>query len=98
MFAVDQLAVDLDVEDSASALDQLGIDSELLLDGFRQTGGRGEVVSFDTILNGYVHRFRLLEHVYGCSTARDSSRTPGRLHVAPLSSCGGRFGFGGGSD
>ena len=39
----------LDVEDAAGALDQLGLDVESLLDGFRQTGGLGQVVSRYTI-------------------------------------------------
>jgi hypothetical protein len=39
VLAPDLLAVHVDVEDAARALDQLGINAELLLDRSRQTGG-----------------------------------------------------------
>ncbi len=55
VLAVDQLAADSDVEDSAGALDQFGVDSELLLDRFRQTGGFRVVVSLHAVLDGHLH-------------------------------------------
>ncbi len=55
LLAVDQLAVDLDIEDAAAALDQLAFDAELALDRIRQTGGLGLVVSFHAVLNRNVH-------------------------------------------
>jgi hypothetical protein len=45
------LAVDGDLEDAAPALDQLGARPEPLLDRGRQTGGAGEVVSGDAVLD-----------------------------------------------
>ena len=53
--AVDQLAVDFDVEDSPAALDEFGGDVEFGLDRVRQTGGLRRVVSLYAILNGNVH-------------------------------------------
>ena len=53
--AVDQLAVDFDVEDSPAALDEFGVDVELGLNRVRQTGGLGRIVSLYAILNGNVH-------------------------------------------
>jgi len=41
----DQLVVDEDIEDPPSALDERGVHTGLFLDGGRQTGGPGEVVS-----------------------------------------------------
>jgi len=41
----DQLAVALDLEDSARGFDEARFDVELLLDLGRQTGGPGEIVS-----------------------------------------------------
>ena len=53
--AVDQLAVDFDVEDPSAPLDEFGADAELGLDGVRQTGGWGSVVSFYAVFDGNVH-------------------------------------------
>jgi hypothetical protein len=47
-----QLAVELDLEDAAPPLDQLGPGPEPLLDRVRQTGGAREVVSGDAVLDG----------------------------------------------
>ena len=51
----------LDVKDAAAALDQLGIESHILLDDGRQTGGLGQVVSLYAIGNGYVHDIEALK-------------------------------------
>ena len=51
LLAVDQLAVDFDVEDSPAALDEFDGDVEFGLDCIRQTGGLGRVVSLYAILN-----------------------------------------------
>ena len=55
LLAVDQLAVDFDVEDSPAALDEFDGDVEFGLDRVRQTGGLGRVVSLYAIFNGNVH-------------------------------------------
>ena len=65
----DQLAIDKNVEDSASALHQLGVDTDLLLDRGRQTGGLREVVS------GRAIRDRNLHH--SASTAKGAGKGNG---------------------
>jgi len=50
----DQLAVQLDVEVAAGALDQRRADAEPLLQLVRQTGGTGQIVSGHAILDGDV--------------------------------------------
>ncbi len=55
LLAVDQLAIDFDVEDSPTAFDEFGGDVEFGLNGIRQTGGLGRVVSLYAIFNGNVH-------------------------------------------
>ncbi len=59
---VDGLAVDVDLEDAAHALDERGGDAVLALDGGLQTGGLGEVVSLAAVLDRDVHR-RLLSEI-----------------------------------
>jgi len=56
----DELAVQLDLEDAAAALDQRGASSELLLQLVRQTGGAGQIVSSHAILDGDVFGHRRL--------------------------------------
>ena len=51
----DQIAVGNDLEDTAAAIDQLCLDAELALDGGRQTGGLGAVVSFHAVFDGDSH-------------------------------------------
>ena len=53
--AVDQLAIDFDVEDAPAALDEFGGDVEFGLNRIRQTGGLRCVVSLYAIFNGNVH-------------------------------------------
>jgi hypothetical protein len=53
----DLFVVHMHVEDAAGALDQLGFDTELLFDRFRQTGGSWEVVSLRAVFDGDVHWF-----------------------------------------
>ena len=55
VFAEDQLAVDLDVEDPAASGNEFGLDTIFDLDRIRQTGGVGEIVSFVAIGDGNVH-------------------------------------------
>ncbi len=55
MFAVDQVAVGLDIEDAAAALDQFALDAELVLDCFRQTDGLWRVVSLNAVFDRNVH-------------------------------------------
>lgn len=55
VFAPNLLTVDMHVEHAARPLDELGRHVELLLDGFRQTGGAREVVSLRAVLDGDVH-------------------------------------------
>jgi hypothetical protein len=55
VFGVDQLSVHLDVEDAVVALDELGLDTNLLLDLGRQTGGLREVVSTVAVLDRDTH-------------------------------------------
>ena len=52
---VDELAVHLDVKDSAAARDHLDPNLELALDGVRQTDGLGLVVSLHAVFDGNVH-------------------------------------------
>jgi hypothetical protein len=54
----DELAVQLDVEDAAASLDQLGPRAQLLLQLVRQTGGAGQVVSSYAVLDGDVFGHR----------------------------------------
>ena len=55
LLAVDQPAVDFNVEDAPAAFDEFGGDVEFGLDRVRQTGGLRRVVSLDTVFNGNVH-------------------------------------------
>ena len=55
LLTVDQLAIDFDVENAATALDHFDRNAELTLDRVRQTGGLGRVVSLYAILDGNVH-------------------------------------------
>ena len=48
-------AVHMDVKDAAAALDHLRVDAKLLLDRFRQTGGRRKVVSLHAVLDTDLH-------------------------------------------
>ncbi len=52
---VDAGAVGHDVEDAVGAFDQLGLDTELLLQRGRQTGGLGKEVSSAAVGDGHVH-------------------------------------------
>ena len=52
---VDELAIHLDVKDSAAAGDHLDLDLELTLDGVRQTDGLGLVVSLHAVFDGNAH-------------------------------------------
>ena len=49
-------AVDVHVENAATALDHLGLDAEFALDRLRQTGGRGVVVSLHAVFDTDVHQ------------------------------------------
>jgi hypothetical protein len=55
MLRVDQLPVERHVEDAAGALDELGVDVELLPEMSRQTGGLGRIVSRHAVLDRDVH-------------------------------------------
>jgi hypothetical protein len=54
----DQLPVGGDIKDAAAAFDELGLDAVGLLDGFRQTGGFGKVVSLHAVLDADLHAHR----------------------------------------
>lgn len=56
VFAVDQLAVDLHVEDTALAFDQFAIKPKTLLDVCRQTDGCRLIVSLHAVFDRNVHR------------------------------------------
>jgi hypothetical protein len=56
----DELAVQLDLEDAAAALDQRGARPESPLQLVRQTGGTGQIVSSHAILDGDVFGHRRL--------------------------------------
>lgn len=53
--AVDELAIHLDVKNSAAAGDHLDLNLELTLDSVRQTDGLGLVVSLHAVFDGNVH-------------------------------------------
>lgn len=55
MLGIDQFIVYKDVEDPILAPDELCFDVELLLDCGRQTGGSGQVVSNDAVMNDDIH-------------------------------------------
>jgi hypothetical protein len=55
VLAVNEPAVNLDVEDASGPLDKRRLDVEFVLDGGRQTGGFGVVVSLHAVGNGDVH-------------------------------------------
>ena len=48
-------AIDVDVEDPARALDELGLDLKRLLQCVRQTGGSGKVVSLAAVFDADFH-------------------------------------------
>ena len=56
MLAVDQLAIDFHVKNSALAFDKLSIDTMCTLDCGRQTGGLGRVVSHHAECDFDIHR------------------------------------------
>ena len=53
--AVDELAIHLDVKNSAAAGDHLDLNLELTLDSVRQTDGLGLVVSLHAVFDGNMH-------------------------------------------
>lgn len=55
VFAVNQLAVRLYVEDAASSLDEPRLDAQFPLDGGPQTGGLGKVVSLHAVGDADLH-------------------------------------------
>ena len=55
MLRVDQLAIDFDIKDAASAFDQFGIHPRLCLNRIRQTGGLRGVVSLHAIRDRDLH-------------------------------------------
>ena len=73
LLAVDQLAVDFDVEDSPAALDEFDGDVEFGLNRIRQTGGLRRVVSLYAILNGNVHIGPLVKRLLFAHTCSLSS-------------------------
>jgi hypothetical protein len=52
---VDHLVIDCHDEDTAAAANELAVDTEVLLDLSRQTGGSGKVVSNAAIVDSNVH-------------------------------------------
>jgi len=56
MLAIDELSVDFDIKNAATAFDELGVDTGRFLDCIRQTGGLRRVVSLNTVSNGYLHQ------------------------------------------
>ncbi len=73
LLAVDQLAIDFDVEDSPAALDEFGVDVEFGLNRVRQTGGLRRVVSLYAILDGNLHGDPLVRHSWSAQTCPLSS-------------------------
>jgi hypothetical protein len=63
-----RLAIHVHIENAAGALDETGINVEGLLDGGRQTGGLGEIVSLRAILDGDGHEFRSFQSCDPCCT------------------------------
>jgi hypothetical protein len=55
VLGIDERAVSGDVEDAAAAFDELSLESQLLGDLGRQTGGLGQVTSAHAILDGDAH-------------------------------------------
>ncbi len=55
VLAVDQIAIDFDVEDSAAATDQLAINPDVAFDICRQTDGHRLVISLHAVLDRNVH-------------------------------------------
>lgn len=49
----DRLAIEMDLEDTIAALDELGLEPETFLDAVRQTGGTGTVVSNPAVFDRY---------------------------------------------
>jgi hypothetical protein len=77
VLAVDEPAVGLDVKNAAAAFDELSLDSELLVDGVRQTGGLGGVVSLHAVFDGDLHRsFLLLLRQYTAGHGRSPDSGP----------------------
>ena len=55
MFAENEVAAQRDVEYPAASADQLGFNTEFVLDRGRQTGSLGQVVSFLAVCDGDIH-------------------------------------------
>jgi hypothetical protein len=55
MLGEDRLTIRDDIEDTASALDQLGLDAEFFLEPGPQTGGTREIVSTDAVCDRHLH-------------------------------------------
>ncbi|HUF18762.1 MAG TPA: hypothetical protein VMS12_12030, partial [Thermoanaerobaculia bacterium] len=56
----DQIVSRGDVEVAVATLDQFRLDTELLPDGGRQTGGPGKVVSNDAVFDRHLHEYLLV--------------------------------------
>jgi hypothetical protein len=67
VLAPDFGAVHVDVKHAAGPLDQLGVDVECFLDGLRQTGGLGAVVSLYTVLDTHFHLCASPDGAYRCT-------------------------------
>lgn len=55
LLAEDEITVDPDLEHAPARSDELGFVTVSILDGVRQTGGRGQVVSNLAVLDGDAH-------------------------------------------
>jgi hypothetical protein len=69
-----QLAVAAHLEDAAAPLDQLDGEPEAILNRIRQTGGSGQVVSDDAVLDGDLRHAALFYIVLGCRRSESARR------------------------
>ncbi len=65
MLAEDAISINHNVEDTTGSFDQFGDDAGFGLDGFRQTGGTGFIVSLPAIGDRDVH-FVSLSVIWDC--------------------------------
>ena len=82
LFAVNKVAVNLYVEHASRAFDHFRFDAQFLLNGLRQTGGLGVVVSLHAVLDGYCH-FVSPSAWFGRSSAHHNTEC-GCLHSIPI--------------
>ena len=55
LLGIEHLSIHFHVKDAPPALNQLGLDPERTINGIRQTGGMGKIISLSTVLDADLH-------------------------------------------